>query len=386
VTVAAIERELARISSSFSLLLQLTPTNGEQACDRFIASGCERLPEFNYRTIDIDPDELKRSIHQLRIEEVRDPAMARLLRDQRQHIDSELSMLAHRNSSKCLYNSLQVYGSVEDKLYRVAQGILEGFSPDVSPETGPLVDAQGFRLRVLREFAYYKKQDPRFTANVEVRTDVNSLTVADGTLYVPEATVLSEVRAEALLAHEVGTHLLTMHNGKSQPLELMSTGLAGYEQLQEGLAVVSEYLAGGLTPKRLRLLAARVIAVRHLLNGGDFIEVYREMHKTLGLLARHAFFVTMRVFRGGGFTKDAIYLRGVLDVLDHLQHHSFELLLLGKFAAIQTPLMQELRWRRVLNPPALLPRVLKTKLGKRRLAALIVGPRTVFDLCQREAA
>ena len=384
--VEEIEKGLAQVSQSFDLLLLLTPTNGEAAFQRFVAGGCQRRPEFLYRTIYIDPDELRRTLYQLPIERVDDPTLGRLLREQREHIDDQLSMVAHRNSPRCLYGSLHVYGSVEDRLYRVARGIAEAFMPDEDEQEAAIVGADAFRTRVLQEFEHYRKQDSRFEANVLIRDDVTSLTVSEQTLLVPRTTALSERRTEALLAHEVGVHLLTHHNGKSQPLELMRTGLAGYDQLQEGLAVIGEYLAGGLTPQRLRLLAARVIAVRQLLSGAEFIDVFREVSKTFGLPDRHAFFVAMRVFRAGGFTKDAIYLRGVLEVLEHLrQRRSFEELLLGKYSALHAPLVQELRWRKVLKPPALLPRVLKSSGGKRRLSALMGQPRTVFDLCQREA-
>ncbi len=391
--VDAIAGELARISQSFDLLLLLTPTNGEASYQRFIESGCEKRPEFLYRTIYIDPDELRRSMYQLPIEKVADPTLARLLRDQREHLDGELGMIAHRNTSKCLYSSLHVYGGVEDKLHRVARGVAEAFGGDAfgeaSDEGSPdeLYDAEDFRRRVLAEFEFYKKQWAPFEARVEIRDDVSSLLVSENTLFVPRATVLSKRRAEALLAHEVGTHLLTYNNGRSQPLGLMKTGLAGYDQLQEGLAVVAEYLAGGLTPERLRLLAARVIAVRHLLRGADFVEVFRDVHKTLALPKRHAFFVTLRVFRGGGFTKDAIYLRGVLDVLEHLRREQpFDMLLTGKFSIAHAPLIHELRCRQLLKAPCLVPRALKTARGKRHLSALVGQPRTVFDLCQREAS
>lgn len=384
--VEKIERGLSQLSRSFDLLLLLTPTNGEAAFQRFVSGGCERRPEFHYRTIYIDPDELRRTLYQLPIEKVDDPTLARLLREQREHIDNQLGMVAHRNSPKCLYGSLHVYGGVEDKLYRAGRGIAEAFVSDKDEEDGAVVGAEAFRKRVMQEFEHYRKQDPRFEARVLIRDDVTSLTVSEHTLLVPRTTLLSERRAEALLAHEVGVHLLTYHNGKTQPLELMSTGLAGYDQMQEGLAVIGEYLAGGLTPQRLRLLAARVIAVRQLVSGADFVEVFREVRKTFALPERHAFFVAMRVFRAGGFTKDAIYLRGVLDVLEHLrQGGRFESLLLGKYSAFHAPLVEELRWRKVLNPPALLPRVLKSSGGKRRLSALMGQPRTVFDLCQREA-
>ncbi len=386
--VGSITRALSDVADSVNPLLLLTPTNGEAAFKRFVSDNCEHTPCFEYRPIDIDVDELKRQLHLLRIEEVADPSLARLLREQREHIDYQLNMLAHRNDPRCLRASLNIYGGVENHLLNVARGITETLSPDVSERRQvATVGAQEFRDRALLEFEHYRRQDATFPGAVQVRDDITSLTVIKGTLLVPSNTELSESRADALVAHEVGTHLLTFHNGMAQPLELMSTGLAGYEQLQEGLAVVNEYLAGGFTSERLRLLAARVIAVHRLQNGAEFIDVFRELRKTIGLSMRRAFFVTMRVFRGGGWTKDAIYLRGVLEVLEHLRlRRPFELLFTGKFAASHVPLVRELLQRQVLKPPALLPRALKTRMGRRRLSVLEGEARTVFDLCQSEAA
>ncbi len=89
---------------------------------------------------------------------------------------------------------------------------------------------------------------------------------------------ISRQRVAALLHHEIGTHLLTWHNGKQQKLRLMHSGLAGYEGFQEGLALLAEFLSGGLTAGRLRLLAARVLACRAMLTGATFLETF---HPTL---------------------------------------------------------------------------------------------------------
>ena len=69
---------------------------------------------------------------------------------------------------------------------------------------------------------------------------------------------MSRARVGASLQHEVGTHLVTYYNGLEQPLRLLHVGLAGYDETQEGLAVLAEYLVGGLSRSRLRTLAERV--------------------------------------------------------------------------------------------------------------------------------
>ena len=51
-------------------------------------------------------------------------------------------------------------------------------------------------------------------------------------------------RVEALLSHEVGVHLFTYFTGDAQGLRLFRSGLAGYDGLQEGLAVFERPLDG----------------------------------------------------------------------------------------------------------------------------------------------
>ena len=158
--------------------------------------------------------------------------------------------------------------------------------------------------------------------------------------------------------HEVGTHLLTYFNGTKQPLRQRHAGLAGYEELQEGLAVLAEYLAGGLTRGRMRTLAGRVIAARMMIDGAAFAETFDVLHRDHQLSPFGSFSTTMRAYRGGGLTKDAIYLRGLRDLLAYLaQGHDIEPLYVGKIGLRHVPLIQQLRRREIVQPPAVLPRL-----------------------------
>ena len=62
---------------------------------------------------------------------------------------------------------------------------------------------------------------------------------------------------------------MTQVNGTHQPIKVLGVGLAGYDETQEGLAVLAEIACGGLTAFRLRQLAGRVVAVHRLIGGGD---------------------------------------------------------------------------------------------------------------------
>jgi hypothetical protein len=72
-----------------------------------------------------------------------------------------------------------------------------------------------------------------------------------------------------------------------------------------------------------------------------------------------AFTITMRIFRGGGLLKDAVYLRGLIRILDHVKNGGeLEPFYVGKIAAHHMPIIKELQWREVLRPVPLLPRFL----------------------------
>jgi uncharacterized protein (TIGR02421 family) len=166
-------------------------------------------------------------------------------------------------------------------------------------------------------------------------------------------------RVDALLAHEVSVHLLTWFNGATQGLGIFRTGLAQYEGVQEGLGVFAEWAVGGLTVNRLRLLAGRVVAVDAMIDGADFVTAHRLLVDRHGIGRRTAFGIVARVYRSGGFAKDAIYLRGFKAVTDLVAARvPLDPFWLGKIAATHLPVIAELLQRELVRAPVFLPEFL----------------------------
>jgi uncharacterized protein (TIGR02421 family) len=152
---------------------------------------------------------------------------------------------------------------------------------------------------------------------------------------------------------------VTYWNGRAQPLRLLASGLARHDELQEGLAVFAEYLVGGLTAARLRTLAARVLAARAVADGAEFNDTFRLLVDDVGISERGAFGIAMRVHRGGGLVKDAVYLRGLQGVVDYVRSGGrIDTLLVGKIAPEHTAIIEELQRREVLRTPPLRPNFL----------------------------
>jgi uncharacterized protein (TIGR02421 family) len=375
-----VDRRLADVSSQFKFLLLVTPVNAERSWRAFAESGYAKPPRFQYRPLETDPLSLKRRLLGIRTDQIEDPTLAHLFRQTQDELDRQITMLGDIGTRRFLPGSLQVYGAVEPPLLELARDVLRRL-PASKEDSGEKVGAQAFARRAAREIRHYRQQLKGFAAQAVVRSDIyTGLLSTGGSLYIGSETTLAAHRVEGLLQHEVGTHLLTYYNGGSQPLRLLRVGLAGYDGLQEGLAVLSEYLVGGLNAGRLRTLAARVIATDQMIRGTPLAESFRLLLEEYRFEPRPAYTIALRVYRGGGLTKDAVYLRGLVDILDYLRRGSeLEPLFVGKLAADHVPIIRELQLRGVLRPSPLRPRYLDDPQAAERLLRLRQGM-TLLDV------
>lgn len=383
-SVWEVDKGLARIAGQFDFLLLTTPRNADEAWGQFRRRHFERAPRFSYRPRPVDIALAKRELYAIPVERVEDPTLAELLREQQQEIDRKLTMIGERETPQFRYESIQLFGKVEAKLLEHAQKVLEDIPPRArEASSGGQLDARAFAVRAEEAIAHLRHAYDGVGSQVEIRSDVSGLMVSRGNLLVGATSRVPASRVEALIQHEVGTHILTYCNGMAQPLRQLRTGLPAYEEVQEGLAVLAEFLVGGLSRPRLRLLAARVVAVERMLDGASFIDVFRELDRAYDFEQRLAFTITMRVFRGGGHTKDAVYLRGLLRLLEYFgAGKPLEPLYIGKIGLHHLPVLDELRLRGVLRPPPLRPRFLDRPDVIDRLQRLREGLRPL-DLAEK---
>jgi uncharacterized protein (TIGR02421 family) len=362
----AIDRELARVSDSYRFLLDLTPVDVEANRDAFLYGGATK-PSFTYRELEDELAVMRTVLDSVMVADIEDPTFGHLLRAKHREIELQLDMLGARDTDDFLPLSIELYGAVAPGLFDHAESLLERIDAPDATRDGRRISADRFVMLAEAELAHYRRVDPDIGVHVEIRPDASGILVSGGDLIVGAAARLPADRADALLQHEIGTHLLTYVNGTYQPIRVMAAGLAGYEETQEGLAILAEYLVGGLSPERLRQLAGRVVAVHDMVTGASFAEVYERL-VTAGFSRSGAFTTTMRAFRSGGLTKDAIYLRGLLDLLAHLTRGgTLDLLWLGKLSLTDLPLVGELADRGLLREPKLLPRYLADPATSARL-------------------
>jgi uncharacterized protein (TIGR02421 family) len=379
-----VDRQMAEVSNAFDFLWNVTPMNSDAAWQAFRRSGFVLSPEFLYRPLPVEPALLKRALYKVPIERVEDPIIAQVFREKQNELDRKITLLGERGNRVFLYGSMQIFGSVDDLLLRQAEELLDTIPSRSRDDTaGGILTAREFAERASAEIDHYRAIHPEFIATVEVRKDFTGLMVSRGKLLVGSQMKISASRVEALLQHEVGTHLLTYFNGRAQPFKQLYSGMAGYDALQEGLAVLSEYLVGGLSRPRMRVLAARVVAVRRLVEGASFVETFRQLDRAFDFEKRTAYYITMRVYRGGGLTKDAVYLKGLIQLLGYLKNGgSIDTLFVGKIGTNHVPIIRELQWGQVLRPVPLRPRYMDDPKAIEKLNELERAS-SVLDLVER---
>ncbi len=178
----------------------------------------------------------------------------------------------------------------------------------------------------------------------------------------------SDYDMQQLLQHEALVHSLTALNGQQQRV-LPSLALSSprITATQEGLAVFAEQITGSIDIERMKRVSLRIEAVAMALEGADFLQVFRYFLDA-GQNAVESFTSAQRVFRGvpttGGFafTKDTVYLRGLIGVhtffrwaLKHGRLRLCRLLFAGKMTLADVQRFEPLFDAGVLAEPRWLP-------------------------------
>jgi len=186
----------------------------------------------------------------------------------------------------------------------------------------------------------------------------------------------SDYDRHQLIEHEAFVHSLTALNGREQPhLQSLALSSPRTTATQEGLAVFAEQITGSIDIERMKRISLRIEAVAMALDGADFLEVFHYF-RAAGQNDADSFTSAQRVFRGvpptGGsaFTKDTVYLRGLISVhtffrwaMSHGKLLLCRRLFAGKMTLGDVQRLEPLFDQGVLVPPRWMPQWIKRANG-----------------------
>jgi len=328
-----IDNNINDIVKKIELLSYVNPINMEEEKAKFFQSKYLTDPKFKYPEMDFDRFQLHRELISQPIEQIESEDIRELYEDIIYAYSGLVQCIQTIGTKrKFYYNSLRSFGTPTEQDVENAKFILHfeeesdteaQFQPKYSPkETEAL-------------FREYSKQYD-FSYHIKFSSDMSAIAMVLNnikTLVINKNHTFSDNEIAVLTNHEIGVHMVTTMNGLLHPLKIFSNGFPNYEETQEGLAVFSEYMSNNLTVKRLKELAYRVIAVDSLSKGYSFSTTFRKFVNTYDLDRETAFNISVRAHRGGGFTKDYLYLSGLKKVYDYYKSgKDMKVLLRGKIA------------------------------------------------------
>ncbi|MFT5942914.1 MAG: hypothetical protein ACI9Q4_002181 [Sediminicola sp.] len=305
-----IDINLDRLVKKIELLSYLNPLNIEKEKQRFFTSKYTEDPLFKYSKIKFDPYKLHRLFYSQRLERIEDEEIREMYQEIIYYYSNMIQCIETiGEGKKFYYNSLRVFGTPTEKDVQNARYILHFEDEPIPIEMEKVYSAEEAKT-------YFEKfvEQYDFPLNIRLSTSLAAdAMVSNSTqsLVIKKNAKFSKNKLLTLANHEIGVHLVTTFNGMDQPLKIFSNGFPKNVETQEGLAVFSEYMSGALTLKRLKELSYRVLASDSLIKGSSFSDTFDMIHNQYKLNKNDAFTITMRAHRGGGFTKDRLYLSGL---------------------------------------------------------------------------
>lgn len=306
---------------------------GPEVAARFFASGANRLPQVEYPAIDptVSLDGVAAARALVRGSSPVHAWLGRLCST----VETTARLLANVGTREFHRHSLTLFGEPKrpfldgqnsplDLAQRMDEVLSEFDHGDlIVGEAPPAISVETLKAHVEEGVrALFGELAPA----VEIVDDLSAKAVAGANrIRLRRNAPFSDLDAIQLLHHEAYIHICTSINGKAQErFPILGAGHPGTTRTQEGLAVLAELTQGSMDPLRMHRLADRVFAIQMAIDGADFLDLYRyfleRAHNEF-----EAFENARRVVRGGlvtggaPFTKDGVYLEGLLRVHNYLR-------------------------------------------------------------------
>ncbi len=330
-TLFEIDNHIDELVKKIELLNYVNPINIESEKEKFFNSKYLTDPSFKYPKRDFDKFKLHKEFFTQSIDKIEDERLREIYEDIIYFYSGLIQCIETiGKGKKFYYNSLHSFGTPTEQDVENAKFILHFESEDAHSDIFKPQYTASESAHFFRE--YSKKYD--FTYEIKNSSTMGAIAMVSNSikaLVLNENHVFSDNEINVLTNHEIGVHMVTTMNGLLHPLKIFSHGFPNNEETQEGLAVFSEYMSGNLTVKRLKELAYRVLAVDSLAKGYSFSRTFRMLHNDYDLEREEAFYISIRAHRGGGFTKDYLYLTGLKKIYDYYKKgKDLGLLLTGK--------------------------------------------------------
>lgn len=313
-----IDKKICSINEKIGLLARIKPINIDDEQKSFLKNPAHS-PKFIYKKHDLDINyylnELKK-IPRL----VNHPLMPLYLK-KIEEIKNKLMLVKHVGRPELIEYSHKIFGEVNVRQYDQAVKFIK--ESEFSPDTSKILKIDDIIKRT-EKFLTDKKLS-RWKIKVLESSTSGMQVNKKNTIFISKKSKITDFRFQALLAHEIETHIYRLENGRLQKYRLFEQGTANYLTTEEGLAIYNQNKLGLPLGNKYLRPALNVIAIHHA-NNMSFVELFHYLVKNMNVPEEKAWWVCLRVKRGlqntnqpGAFTKDLAYFNGQQTILQFIK-------------------------------------------------------------------
>lgn len=355
-----IDERILGISQRIDFNSFLTPVNRSEEEDRFFRSLDEGEcynPRFRYKTRNFARE--RKSLEQMR--GLLDPKddMQRIFLNKIDFMTGQIDLLT-RGDAAFTEISGRLYGMPDPGDAKIALGIVSEKKEQEYAFPVETVTPEEMS-RVLRNKLEYNGIDWPVVLTDRIISKI-SISGRTRTVYVNSGLNYTVEEVQRLEVHEVEVHVYRGANGEKQPFNIFREGLAGYNETEEGLAIIAEDVSGCLEidMRQMKLYAGRHLGVDYSAKG-SFCDVFGKLREFFPDYL--AYRLTERAKRGledtsikGGFTRDIHYISGSEKMRKYIANGGIlSILYVGKVGLGDVDTISRLIRRGELMQPLFLP-------------------------------
>ncbi len=320
---------------------------------RNFLKGKIKNPQFIYRNLRYNPQKAE-----LILNELNPPSdtIGKIFKNKIKELELKNRFLKNLGNKKILIGlSEELYGRPSKLLIKKAKDLLSNLRDREYITESGLEKISSWELACDIK-NYLKKLGIKNWSVVRVNKHSASVLAVKRIIKLNKYKKYSKLAVKRLKIHEINVHVLRGENGYIQPFKIFVSGLPNYLSTEEGIATYMEEKNKVETIQSKRRFALRAIAVDLVYQGADFRECFEKINSYCYDDSR-CWDITYRVFRGGGFLKDHVYLQGYYQIKDYLGNKGkLKDLYIGKIGLDDVSICKKLVADGLLNPPKYLPK------------------------------
>lgn len=342
-----IDSKLGDFYKNLHYLKYLNPINEKKLREAFFETGEE--PKFEYLDLKLDYSKIDFELD--KIDEVKSN-LGFFLNSRVEYFQKICDLLLKRGTEDFMRSSIDLFGKPSEELVNLAKEILNS-TPSSRKKVKKTLSALDLKSQIETYFLDEGLTDWRVILKESRITTVDHKRKA---VLVCKSRSFDQDTISRLILHEIEVHVLRAENGHNQPLKYsFSQNVSNSLMIEEGLAIYVQ-VENNLMPKgSWRSICANVIAIDLMVKGESFTNIFNTLRE-YGFNKIFAWRKCLRIFRGGGLTKDYIYLEGYYRIKNFVElGGKIENLYYGRISIEDIEWVIDLKNKNILNDIKYLP-------------------------------